>query len=199
MRMKDKCGIVTAAGSGMGRAGAVRFAREGAAVAVVDIDADAVRAVVGEIESAGGRAVEIPADLTRDEDSLRIVREAANVLGGIDFVWNHVGHPGPSSVEGIEMADFDTAVTLNMRTVLVTTDAAIPEIRARGGGSLLYTASTSGLRASSFSPVYSAVKHGVVGFVKALGKRLAKENIRVNHHGRGHRVAPVDAGVGRSR
>ena len=96
--MKDKCGIVTAAGSGMGRAGAVRFAREGATVAVIDIDADAV----------------------------------------------------------------------------------LPEIRARGGGALFYTASTSGLRASSFSPVYSAVKHGVVGFVKALGKRLAKENIHVN-------------------
>ena len=98
----------------------------------------------------------------------------------IDFVWNHVGHPGPASVEGIELEDFDTAVTLNMRTVLVTTDAAIPEIRARGGGALLYTASTSGLRGSSYSPVYSAMKHGVVGFVKALGKRLAKENIRVN-------------------
>ena len=164
----------------MGRAGAVRFAREGAAVAVVDIDADAVQAVVDEIEAAGGRAVGIPADLTRDADSRRIVREAANAFGGIDFVWNHVGHPGPASVEGIEMEDFDTAVTLNMRTVLVTTAAAIPEIRARGGGALLYTASTSGLRASSFSPVYSAVKHGVVGFVKALGKRLAKENIRVN-------------------
>ena len=78
----------------MGRAGAVRFAREGAAVAVVDIDADAVQAVVGEIEAAGGRAVGIVADLTQDEDSRRIVREAANALGGIDFVWNHVGHPG---------------------------------------------------------------------------------------------------------
>ena len=127
MRMKDKCGIVTAAGSGMGRAGSVRFAREGAAVAVVDIDADAVRAVVGEIESAGGRAVGIPAELTRDEDNRRIVREAANALDGIDFVWNHVGHPGPASVEGIEMEDFDTAVALNLRTVLVTTDAAIPD------------------------------------------------------------------------
>ncbi len=180
MRMKDKCGIVTAAGSGMGRAGAIRFAQEGAGVAVVDIDADAVAAVVGEIEAAGGRAVGIPADLMRDEDSRRIVREAANALGGVDFVWNHVGHPGPASVEGIEMKDFDTAVALNMRTVLVTTEAAIPEMRARGGGALLYTASTSGLQGSQFSPVYSAVKHGVVGFVKALGKRLAKENIRAN-------------------
>ena len=76
MRMKDKCGIVTAAGSGMGRAGAIRFAQEGAAVAVVDIDVEAVQAVVAEIEAAGGRAVGITADLTQDEDSRRIVREA---------------------------------------------------------------------------------------------------------------------------
>ena len=180
MRMKDKCGIVTAAGSGMGRAGAIRFAAEGAAVALVDIDAAAVEAAVAEIEAAGGKAVGIEADLTRDEDSRRIVREAARALGGVDFVWNHVGHPGPASVEGIEMADFDLAVTLNMRTVLITTEAAIPEMRARGGGALLFTASTSGLQGSPYSPVYSAVKHGVVGFVKALGKRLAGEGIRVN-------------------
>ncbi len=180
MRMKDKCGIVTAAGSGMGRAGAIRFAAEGAAVALVDIAAAAVEAAVAEIEAAGGKAVGIEADLTRDEDSRRIVREAARALGGVDFVWNHVGHPGPASVEGIEMADFDLAVTLNMRTVLITTEAAIPEMRARGGGALLFTASTSGLQGSPYSPVYSAVKHGVVGFVKALGKRLAGEGIRVN-------------------
>jgi NAD(P)-dependent dehydrogenase (short-subunit alcohol dehydrogenase family) len=64
--------------------------------------------------------------------------------------------------------------------VLVTTEAAIPEMRARGGGALLYTASTSGLVGSGFSPVYSMAKFGVVGFVRALAKRLAPDNIRVN-------------------
>jgi len=69
---------------------------------------------------------------------------------------------------------------LNLRTVLLTTEAAIPEIRARGGGSLLFTASTSGLVGSGFSPVYSMCKFGVVGFVKSLSVRLAPEKIRVN-------------------
>ena len=180
MRLKDKIGIVTAAASGMGRAGALRFAKEGAAVGVVDIDKAGVEAVVAEIKAAGGRALPIVADLTRDEDSRRIVTETAKAFGGLDFVWNHVGHPGPASVEGIDMRDFDLAVTLNLRTVLITTEAAIPEMRARGGGSLLYTASTSGLMGSPFSPVYSAVKHGVVGFVRALAKRHGREKIRVN-------------------
>jgi NAD(P)-dependent dehydrogenase (short-subunit alcohol dehydrogenase family) len=180
MRMQGKSGIVTAAASGMGRAGALRFAREGAAVAVVDIDRAGVEAVVGEVTAAGGKALGLVGDLRQDAFARDIVRRAANQFGGLDFVWNHVGHPGPAALEGIEMADYELAMDLNLRTVLVTTEAAIPELRARGGGALLFTASTSGLHGSGFSPVYSMAKFGVVGFVKALAKRLAPEKIRVN-------------------
>src|SRR5579872_1716000 len=180
MRLPNKIGIVTAAASGMGRAGALRFAREGAAVGVADIDAEGVAAVVREIEAAGGRALALAGDLRTDAFARDIVRRTANAFGGLDFVWNHVGHPGPAAIEGIDMADFELALDLNLRTVLVTTEAAIPELRARGGGALLYTASISGLQGSGFSPVYSMAKFGVVGFVRALAKRLAPDNIRVN-------------------
>ena len=180
MRLQGKIGIVTAAASGMGRTGALRFAHEGAAVAVVDLDAAGVDTVVAQIEAGGGKAIGIVGDLTRDDFARDIVRQTANAFGGLDFVWNHVGHPGPAAIEGIDMADFDLAINLNLRTVLVTTEAAIPEMRARGGGALLYTASTSGLVGSGFSPVYSMAKCGVVGFVRALAKRLAPDNIRVN-------------------
>ena len=180
MRLNGKTGIVTAAASGMGRAGALRFAREGAQVAVVDVDASGVKRVVDEITAAGGTAVGLTADLTNDEDSRRIVWDTVARFKGLDFVWNHVGHPGPAAVEGIDMGAFDLAVDLNLRTVLITTEAAIPEMRARGGGSLLFTASTSGLVGSGFSPVYSMCKFGVVGFVKSLALRLAADKIRVN-------------------
>ncbi|MDE0810469.1 MAG: SDR family NAD(P)-dependent oxidoreductase [Alphaproteobacteria bacterium] len=180
MRMQGKIGLVTAAGSGMGRAGAIRFAAEGASVGVVDIDPDAVSAVVAEIEAAGGKALGITADLTQDADSRRIVREAANHFNGLDFVWNHVGHPGPAAVEDLDMKDFDQAVDLNLRTVFITAETAVPELRARGGGSMLFTASSSGLTGSMFSPVYSMAKFGVVGMVKAMAKRYAAEGIRFN-------------------
>lgn len=180
MRLEGKIGIVTAAASGMGRAGALRFAKEGASIAVVDLDTAGTEAVVGQITSAGGKAIAIAGDLRDDAFARDIVRQTANAFGGLDFVWNHVGHPGPAAIEGIDMADFDIAIGLNLRTVLVTTEAAIPEIKARGGGALLYTASTSGLVGSGFSPVYSMAKFGVVGFVRALAKRLAPDNIRVN-------------------
>ena len=180
MRLENKIGLVTAAGSGMGRAGAIRFAKEGAAVGVVDIDQSAVDSAVAEIEAAGGRALGIACDLRDDDNARRIVKETANKFGGLDFVWNHVGHPGPASVEGIDMADYELAMDLNVRTVLVTSEAALPELRARGGGALLFAASTSGLRGSAFSPVYSAAKFGIVGMVRSMAKRYAAEGIRVN-------------------
>mgnify|MGYP006244869959 CR=1 FL=1 len=180
MRLANKVGLVTAAGSGMGRAGVIRFAKEGAKVAVVDLDKDAVDAAVAEIEAAGGEALGIACDLRDDDNARRIVKETATRFGGLDFVWNHVGHPGPAAIEGIDMADYELAMDLNIRTVLVTTEAALPELRARGGGALLYTASTSGLRGSAFSPVYSAAKFGIVGMVRSMAKRYAPDKIRVN-------------------
>jgi NAD(P)-dependent dehydrogenase (short-subunit alcohol dehydrogenase family) len=180
MRMAGKIGIVTAAASGMGRAGALRFAREGAQVAVVDVDPAGVQRVVREITAAGGAAHGIVADLTR----------------GRGFAPDRVGHGeplqgprlrleprGPSRAglgRGHRHDRLQSGGRLNLRTVLLTTEAAIPEIRARGGGSLLFTASTSGLVGSGFSPVYSMCKFGVVGFVKSLALRLAPEKIRVN-------------------
>jgi NAD(P)-dependent dehydrogenase (short-subunit alcohol dehydrogenase family) len=180
MRLQNKIGIVTAAASGMGRAGALRFAKEGASVVVVDLNEEGANAVVKQITDAGGRAIALAGDLRQDAFARDIVRRAAREFGGLDFVWNHVGHPGPASIEGLDWRDFELAMDLNLRTVLVTTEAAIPELRARGGGALLYTASTSGLTGSQFSPVYNIAKFGVVGLVHGLAKRYAREKIRVN-------------------
>ncbi len=180
MRLQNKVGIVTAAASGMGRAGALRFATEGASVTVVDLNEHGANAVAKQITDAGGKAIALAGDLRQDAFARDIVRRTAREFGGLDFVWNHVGHPGPASIEGIDWRDFELAMDLNLRTVLVTTEAAIPELRARGGGALLYTASTSGLTGSQFSPVYNIAKFGVVGLVRGLAKRYAREKIRVN-------------------
>src|SRR3954464_2229643 len=180
MRLNNKIGIVTAAGSGMGRAGALRFAAEGASVAVVDLNKDATDSVVRRITAAGGKAIGLSGDLASDEFARDIVRQTARQFGGLDFVWNHVGTPGPAAVEGIDWKDYEFAMNLNVRSVLVTTEAALPELRARGGGSILFTASTSGLQGSMFSPVYNIAKFGIVGLVKGLAKRYGHENIRVN-------------------
>lgn len=148
MRLENKVALITAAASGMGRAGALLFAREGARVAAADIDGPGVEAVAREITDAGGQAIAITADLAQDEEARRIVHETVDAFGGLDIVWNHVGHPGPGRVEGVEMADYELAMDLNIRSVLVTTAEALPALRARGGGSVLFTASIAGLAGS---------------------------------------------------
>lgn len=180
MRMHNKIGLVTAAGSGMGRAGVLTFAREGASVAVVDLNKEAAESAAHEITSAGGKAIALSGDLRDDDFARDIVKRTVAEFGGLDFAWNHVGHPGPSMVEGLEMKEFELAMDLNVRTVFVTTTEIIPQLRARGGGALLFTASTSGLTGSPYSPVYSAAKFGVIGMVRSLAKRYGGEGIRVN-------------------
>ena len=190
MRLANKIGIVTAAASGMGRAGAIRFAREGASVSRSRYRRAAVEAVVAEIDAAGGKAKGIVADLTKDADSRRIVGETAKHFGGLDFVWNHVGHPGPAAIEGLDMADYDLAMNLNLRSVLVTTEAALPELRARGGGSLA-------LHGIDVGPARLAVQPGLLGR-QARRRRLCArarqalcqgEDPRQRHLPRSHRHA----------
>lgn len=180
MRLKGKTALITAAASGIGRAAAVLFAREGAAVAIADIDKGRIGDTVNEIVKTGGRAHGIPCDLTREDDSKKVVREAVSAFGGLDILWNNVGHPGPGRVEGVDLDDVDLALSLNLRTVLITTAEAIPALRKRGGGSILFTSSIAGIYGSPFSPVYSAAKFGVTGLTKSLSIRLAPDNIRVN-------------------
>jgi len=179
-RMQGKRGLITASGSGMGRAGAIRFAAEGASVAVVDRDTGAAQAVVAEIEGAGGTAFAIVGDLTDDAFARDIVARTADRFGGLDYVWSHAGHPGPAAFEDIEMASFDLAMALNLRSSTLIASAAVPLLRAQGGGSFVFTASGSAIVGSPFSPIYSAAKFAVVGLCRSLAKRYGKENIRFN-------------------
>lgn len=180
MRMRDRIGIVTGGSTGMGRAGALRLAAEGAAVTVVARNPVAVGEVVAAIHAAGGRALGLPGDLADEAFARRIVTATAQHFGGLDFVWNNVGEPGPSRFEGLDLAEFDAAINLNVRTAIATTTEALPHLRRRGGGSVLFTASFAGLRGSPFAPVYSTAKFGLVGLTRSLAKRYARENIRIN-------------------
>jgi NAD(P)-dependent dehydrogenase (short-subunit alcohol dehydrogenase family) len=140
----------------------------------------AVEALVDEIATAGGRAFAIEADLRSPDASRTLVRRTEEALGPIDFLWNHVGHPGPAAIEDLDLGDWSAAIDLNLTSPLLTSAAALKVMKARWRGALLFTASTSGLLASSFSPVYSSAKFGVIGLAKGLAKRYARDGIRVN-------------------
>jgi NAD(P)-dependent dehydrogenase (short-subunit alcohol dehydrogenase family) len=180
MRLKGKLAVISAAGSGIGRASALLFAREGAAVCIVDYNGKNAAAVADEIRAAGGKAYSVQADLTSPEECKRSIRESAELLGGIDILWNHAGEPGPGGIEDIDIAAFQHAMDLNVRSSVIASGEVVRHMRARKGGSILLTASVSGLVGSQFSPIYSVAKFGIVGLGKSLALALAADRIRVN-------------------
>lgn len=178
MRLNGKLAVVTAAASGMGRAGVDRFVREGARVAAIDIAAAPLAALADEF--GPDRVIPIVADLSTADGARDSIERAATALGGIDILWAHAGMPGPASVEDLDLAAYDKAIALNITSAALGAGTAAPHLRARGGGAIVFTASISGLVGSMMSPVYSAAKFGVVGLGKSLALALAPDNIRVN-------------------
>lgn len=178
MRLSGKLAIVTAAASGMGRAGVEHFVREGARVAAVDINAQGLEELT---EVLGrDRVVPIVADLSVAGAAHRSIDQAVAVLGGADILWAHAGMPGPASVEDLDLAEYDAAMTLNVTSAVLGAGVVAKHMRRRGGGAIVFTSSVSGLVGSMMSPIYSAAKWAVVGLAKSLALAFAPDGIRVN-------------------
>jgi NAD(P)-dependent dehydrogenase (short-subunit alcohol dehydrogenase family) len=180
MRLANKLAVITAAASGMGRAGVEIFLREGAKVAAVDVNADALAKLAADMKAAGHAIETIQADLSKPEQMRGSVNEAASRLGGIDIMWAHAGIPGPGGIENLDVDAYQAAMTLNVTSAALAAGEVISHMRKRGGGSLIFTSSVSGLVGSMFSPVYSAAKFAVVGLTKSLAQRFAPDGVRVN-------------------
>jgi NAD(P)-dependent dehydrogenase (short-subunit alcohol dehydrogenase family) len=180
MRLAGKLAVVTAAASGMGRAGVELFLREGARVAAIDINADALAYLAAAMKEQGGSIETVRADLSRPEEMRASINEAAQKLGGIDVLWAHAGTPGPGGIENLDLREYEKAMSLNVTSAVLAAGEVIAHMRKRGGGSLIFTASVSGLVGSMFSPVYSAGKFAIVGLAKSLAQRFAVDGVRVN-------------------
>jgi NAD(P)-dependent dehydrogenase (short-subunit alcohol dehydrogenase family) len=179
-RLDNRIALITAAGSGMGRAGAVRFAEEGAHVWVTDLREDAVNETVKQITDAGGKATGRALDVT-DLDALQtIVDEIDSAHGVLHVLYNHAGTPGVAGL-GASLPDWDITVDVNLKSAYYLTSYAVPLLRkADRKGSIIFTSSISGLYGSPYSPLYSMVKGGVVVMMKAIALGLAAEGIRAN-------------------
>lgn len=178
MRLAGKLAIVTAAASGMGRAGVERFIREGARVAAIDISGEALDGLVAEL--GADNVFPVVADLSTPEGARGSIDEAVAALGGVDILWAHAGMPGPASVENLDMDAYDKAMSLNVTSAILAAGQVAEPMRRRGGGSIIFTASSSGLVGSMMSPIYSAAKWAVVGLTKSLALAFANDRIRVN-------------------
>ncbi len=178
MRLKGKLAIVTAAASGMGRAGVERFVREGARVAAIDISPAALDQLVADF--GADKVLPIVADLSTADGARDSIDQAVAALGGADILWAHAGMPGPASVENLDIEAYRKAMDLNVTSATLGAGQVAAHMRQRGGGAIVFTSSISGLVGSMMSPIYSAAKWAVVGLTKSLALALAADNIRVN-------------------
>lgn len=179
-RLDGKVALITGAGSGIGEATARRFAEEGAAVAIADIDGDAASRVAQDIASTGAKTLGLAADVTRNADNARMVEETVAALGGLDIFLANAGIERNGTVVSQSEEDWDAVFDVIVKGSFLGSKHAIPAIRERGGGSVLFTASVGGLWGSTNAAAYSAAKAAVVNMTYTLALDHAHQNIRVN-------------------
>lgn len=183
MELKEKVAIVTGAGRGIGEGIANVLAREGARVAVVDINLDNARRVATNIAATGTQAVAIRADVTKKADTEAMVAETLRAFGNLDILVNNAGVAGtPGLVKDLSEEQWDRVLGVNAKGVLLCTQAVIPAMIEQGkGGKIVNIGSVAGLRMTFFGSIeYTAAKHAVTGMTQHLAWELADHRINVN-------------------
>jgi len=180
MRLEKRVAIITGAGSGMGRASAILFAKEGAKVVIAEYNEVRGQETMDIILADGGEAAFIKTDVTKLEDLKAMVDFTVERYGRLDILFNNAGIAGAAGIDNIEECDWDTCMAVNLKCGFFAVKYALPYLKESGHGSVIYTSSKAGIVASPSSSLYSAAKAGVLGMVRALAVQLAGFNIRVN-------------------
>ena len=181
MEFAGKTVLITGGGGGIGAATAEAFGRAGANVAVVDVNLDAAKAAAERVRSAGGKAIEMAADVTKSDDVKAYVAKTVEAFGGIDCFFNNAGIVGKLAPTAEYDEDaFDAVIGVNVKGVFLGLRHVLPIMTAKGSGSIVNTASVAGLVGSPNMPAYCASKHAVIGLTKVVSGEVGRLGVRVN-------------------
>jgi NAD(P)-dependent dehydrogenase (short-subunit alcohol dehydrogenase family) len=185
MRLRDKVCVVTGSGSGIGRATAIEMAREGAKVVVSDVNDDNGAETVEAITDAGGEAVYAHADVTSGEDVTALMQAAVDAFGRLDVLHNNAGvhetdFTTETAVDTLPEEVWDRVFAINLKAVWTCTRAAVPHMRAVGGGAIVNAGSTASYLGYPMSPAYTSTKSAILGLTRCMAVDFAKDSIRVN-------------------
>jgi NAD(P)-dependent dehydrogenase (short-subunit alcohol dehydrogenase family) len=180
MRLADKVALITGSASGIGRATALLFAREGAAVSVVDLDETGGQIVAQTIVDGGGRAISVRCDVSQVAGCHRAVQRTVDELGGLDILFNNAGIIRRATVLETTEAQWDRVMAVNVKSIFLLSKYAIPLMAQAGGGVIINTASGWGLVGGRKAAAYCASKAAVVLLTKAMALDHGEQNIRVN-------------------
>ncbi len=183
MRLEGKVALVTGAGSGIGRESAKLFAAEGASVVAVDVNHEAVSRTAAEVEEAGGRAIAVGADVSKDADCRAMVAAAEETFGKLDVMFNNAGISHADDDDAVNTTEqvWDLTFSINVKGVFLGCKYGIPALRRAGGGSIINTASFVAIvGAATPQLAYTASKGAVLALTRELAVVHARENIRVN-------------------
>jgi NAD(P)-dependent dehydrogenase (short-subunit alcohol dehydrogenase family) len=173
--------VVTGAGSGIGRATALRFAAEGARVVVADINLEAAESVVAEIAAAGGTAVAVTGDLSEQTVVDDVVATALNTFGSLDVLVNNAGiMDSMSAAADVSDAEWERVIRVNLTAPFLLTRAALPHMLAKGKGVIVNTASEASRRGSAAGAAYTASKHALIGLTRSVAVMYRDAGIRAN-------------------
>jgi NAD(P)-dependent dehydrogenase (short-subunit alcohol dehydrogenase family) len=190
--LESKVAIITGASSGIGKATALLFAKEGAKVVVSDIQEELGNAVVAEIIQKGGHAVFIKADASSPQDNDELVKQTVQKYGKLDIAVNNAGIGGPLAPTGeYPIEGWQKVIDINLSGVFYGMHFQLAAMEKNGGGSIVNIASILGMAGTRLSPAYVAAKHGVVGLTKTTALEYAQKNIRVNSVGPGYIKTPL--------
>lgn len=179
-QMDGKVAIVTGAGAGIGRASSLLFAKEGATVACLDKDENAVRELVVEITGEGNSAIEEVADVSRNDDVTRAVADVLSQFGRIDILFNVAGIVPHGKLHNNSEEEWDRSMDINAKSVFLFCRAVLPHMLKSKSGVILNTASATVLRAVPDRACYSASKAAVLSLSKSMALDYVHENVRVN-------------------